>query len=67
MNDATVTVTLDDSVFCNLCDPPYETSFAMFRIHMEREHGWGDQEFDALRDAPIIVQDDSDPRGGSGD
>lgn len=49
--------TPDDSVWCRICDPPYETSVAMLTIHFQRVHGWTDDDLEALKNAPIIDGD----------
>ena len=51
-------VTPDDSCYCNLCDPPKETSLAMLPYHLEHEHGIDP---DDIASAPILeAPDDGD-------
>ncbi len=55
-----MTATPDDSVFCALCDPPYETSIAMWPVHLRDVHGWTDDDLTEIAVAPVI--DATDPR-----
>lgn len=52
-----MTVTGDDSVFCQLCAPPHETSIAMIATHLVEVHGVDPQD---IADAEIV--DYTDPR-----
>ncbi len=60
MNEARKFATGDDSVFCNLCEPPYETSAAMLLCHLVRVHEWGEEEIAQIADADVIVEPDGD-------
>lgn len=55
-----MSATPDDSVFCNLCEPPHETSVAMFTAHLQRVHGWTDEQIGEMLTAPVY--DSTDPR-----
>lgn len=52
--------TPDDSVFCQLCDPPHETSVAMIVLHLAEVHGIDPDE---IAYAPVL--DATDPRDES--
>jgi hypothetical protein len=43
--------TPDDSVFCQLCEPPHETSIAMMSAHLVEVHGLDP---DDIANAPIV-------------
>lgn len=48
----------DDSCFCRLCEPPYETSLAMIQQHLVDEHGFDAAELAvAIADADVVVTD----------
>lgn len=54
------TPTADDSVYCRICDPPHETSIAMFAVHLASVHDWTQEQLDGIAEAPVY--DATDPR-----
>lgn len=52
--------TPDDPVYCNLCEPPYQTSLAMLGRHLTDVHGISfEEKLDHWPDGSPVVVDET--------